>query len=475
MSSVVRFRDAVSRAKAHEEAKSDPGPRRAKTSKALRMLGAEDRVEHLTDGKVGRKGALSADEEQIERAVSFAAERLGAPAPTTPQQDDGSGRDSPKSEPTRTSSKALRLLGASGEDVQIELSVQKAKARLDARKARLSSSTQSSVGSERSIGSEQSIGSEAQVEPAGAAVRRLDFDHDDHHDSSRAGSTSADAAVAATEDELRAYVGRHWLVLSNEREAAINGRVGECVGFSHCEGLLHVRVPGERQLLRLTPASVAEPPADATLAAIAAAPAAASVLAAARDALDGALACVAADRPDTVHRGERVRLAVEALGRGDEMEVALRCGEAGEVAEAAADGTLTAAFLAMRPTCQGDGTFRLHTLLHRFDAGPHRAARRLAEFVKMGYCVQCQIEYLESQELSRSGGDSPWDSPWDSPELDPDLDVDHDMMRYLDLMDIRSRIGDEGFVSPSEDWDGLPRVRCENLERLRRAIDESDV
>ena len=57
----------------------------------------------------------------------------------------------------------------------------------------------------------------------------------------------------------------------------------------------------------------------------------------------------------------------------------------------------------------------------------------------------------------------------------PDLDVDHDMMRYLDLMDIRSRIGDEGFVSPSEEWDGLPRVRCENLERLRRAIDESDV
>ena len=125
MSSVVRFRDAVSRAKAHEEAKSDPGPRRAKTSKALRMLGAEDRVEHLTDGKVGRKGALSADEEQIQRQVSFAAERLGEPAPTTPQQDDGSGSDSPKSEPTRTSSKALRLLGASGEDVQIELSVQK--------------------------------------------------------------------------------------------------------------------------------------------------------------------------------------------------------------------------------------------------------------------------------------------------------------------------------------------------------------
>ena len=87
MSSVVRFRDAVSRAKAHEEAKSDPGPRRAKTSKALRMLGAEDRVEHLTDGKVGRKGALSADEEQIQRQVSFAAERLGAPAPSTPQRD----------------------------------------------------------------------------------------------------------------------------------------------------------------------------------------------------------------------------------------------------------------------------------------------------------------------------------------------------------------------------------------------------
>ena len=145
-------------------------------------------------------------------------------------------------------------------------------------------------------------------------------------------------------------------MLSNEREAAINGRVGECVGFSHCEGLLHVRVPGERQLL---PSRLRASPSRrrAALAAIAAAPAAASVLAAARDALDGALACVAADRPDTVHRGERVRLAVEAPGRGDEMEVALRCGEAGEVAEAAADGTLTAAFLAMRPTCQGDGTF----------------------------------------------------------------------------------------------------------------------
>ena len=103
------------------------------------------------------------------------------------------------------------------------------------------------------------------------------------------------------------------------------------------------------------------------------------------------------------------------------------------------------------------------------------SAKRSSSTGKMGYCVQCQIEYLESQELSRSGGDSPWDSPWDSPELDPDLDVDHNMMRYLDLMDIRSRIGDEGFVSPSEEWDGLPRVRCENLERLRRAIDESDV
>ena len=166
MSSVVRFRDAVSRAKAHEEAKSDPGPRRAKTSRRPK-LGAEERVEHLTDGKVGRKGALSADEEQIQRQVSFAAERLGEPAPTTPQQDDGSGSDSPKSEPTRTSSKALRLLGASGEDVQIELSVQKAKARLDARKARLSSSAARC--SERSIGSEHLVGSEAQ---AGRAAPR---------------------------------------------------------------------------------------------------------------------------------------------------------------------------------------------------------------------------------------------------------------------------------------------------------------
>ena len=294
------------------------------------MLGAEDRVEHLTDGKVGRKGALSADEEQIGGRL---VRQSGWARRHQPHRNGTTGRARTAQERAHADvEQALRLLGVEHEDVQIELSVRKqrrgwTRGRRGCRRAHsLPLALSDPLAPSNLLAPRRKLGKPS------AAVRRLDLTT--IPPDSCASSTSA-AAGAATEDELRAYVGRHWLVLSNEREAAINGRVGECVGFSHCEGLLHVRVPGERQLLRLTPASVAEPPADATLAAIAAAPPPPACLPRRGRARRGA--GVRGGRPPR-HRapGERVRLAVEALGRGDEMEVVLRCGEAGEVAEAAA-------------------------------------------------------------------------------------------------------------------------------------------
>ena len=211
-------------------------------------------------------------------------------------------------------------------------------------------------------------------------------------------------------------------MLSNEREAAINGRVGECAYFSHCEGLLHVRVLGERRCSASRERRRAAGGRD-----VGGDRGARRRERACRgeDALDGALACVAADRPDTVHRGERVRLAVEALGR-DEMEVALRCGEAGEVAEAAADGTLTAAPSRCVRRARATAPSAAHppAPVRRRPTPRGAAPRRVC---KDGLLRAVPDRAPRVPELSRSGGDSPWDS-LDCPSTP--TDVDHNMMRH---------------------------------------------
>ena len=117
------------------------------------------------------------------------------------------------------------------------------------------------------------------------------------------------------------------------------------------------------------------------------------------------------------------------------------------MAEAAADGTRRrAAFLAMRPRCAGGRTLRRGDPPARgLTPAPHRAARRAREaFVETFASVRQITAASRRASIGRRLGGG---LDGDSPDLDPDLDVDHNMMRYLDLMDVRSRIGDEGFVA----------------------------
>ena len=80
---------------------------------------------------------------------------------------------------------------------------------------------------------------------------------------------------------------------------------------------------------------------------------------------------------------------LDGLDRGLAREQ-FPCGDAGPHA----DHPFVKNMLAFKPPCVGDGFFRLGSL-HTPACGDEQAARRLVEYTLSGFCVPCQVAYLE--------------------------------------------------------------------------------
>lgn len=95
------------------------------------------------------------------------------------------------------------------------------------------------------------------------------------------------------------------------------------------------------------------------------------------------------ERPDVSHRAGALVQVLDGLDRGLAREQ-FPCGDAGPHA----DHPFVKNMLAFKPPCVGDGFFRLGSL-HTPACGDEQAARRLVEYTLSGFCVPCQVAYLE--------------------------------------------------------------------------------
>ena len=222
----------------------------------------------------------------------------------------------------------------------------------------------------------------------------------------------ADAVREAGNRSLPGYVGGLWRVvgLTSERGMEINGKVGVCIGYDPFPvGRLHIRIDGFPQPFKLKYSNIIDPDlADAeptsvsdlnlgaasidreaikrlALHAHSEAPTVKSFL---QD-------CCKADRPDMRHRALSMILCLDAINLGEPIEKIpqLGCGEAGEEALSDPD-PFVRNLLAMKPPCAGSGKFSFSDL-HSGGVGDAQAARRLAEYPMSGFCVPCQIRYME--------------------------------------------------------------------------------
>ena len=202
-------------------------------------------------------------------------------------------------------------------------------------------------------------------------------------------------------NQLKAKVGKHWEIcgLTSERGRTLNGLTGECVGYTGPPDLrLHLRVPAEDAVLKVKYSNVIEPDAAAVASEnVPCTPTSAEKLkSVAKASLPKALKNVMRERLDTVHRGRRLQESISALEQAG-TSLPIKCGEAGPEAERSNDPFMKQ-LISMKPACVGDGFFRLE---HLYALGGHgssdgQAACRLQEFVPSGFCVSCQIHYMEN-------------------------------------------------------------------------------
>lgn len=190
--------------------------------------------------------------------------------------------------------------------------------------------------------------------------------------------------------------------LTSARGADLNDRVGVVVGFDpYPEPRYHLRVQGlSSRVFKIKPGNALEdgvyvsPPVAA---AVSDARVDAPTLRRLADArFDGKplrrhlLEHATAERPDLRHRASRLVQAVE--GSCDPPQTFV-CGDAGLEG---ADDPFVRNMMAMKPPCVGDGHLRLASLWDHGADDAH-AARRLAEYPISGFCVPCQVAYIEMQ------------------------------------------------------------------------------
>lgn len=224
----------------------------------------------------------------------------------------------------------------------------------------------------------------------------------------------AKAVETAGNHVLRRYLGYQLRVhgLTSARGLEINGMVGECVGFTPIpEARLHIRLPGFDAPFKVKLSNLLDPETDADVSEPKGVDQLdlrsctdvdpAVILRAARTDIGKRTAegeirsCVGAGRADMRYRATSLLACLEDLKKGvtGAARTRFKCGETGP--EALSD-PFVRNMMQMKPGCVGNGTYDLHDL---YDGGAddYQAALRLAEFPMSGFCVPCQMQYLESE------------------------------------------------------------------------------
>jgi hypothetical protein len=222
--------------------------------------------------------------------------------------------------------------------------------------------------------------------------------------------SGADAVEAGGNITLRGYVGQRLRIhgLTSARGLEINGKLADCEGFDPFpEARLHMRVPGFDKVFKVKYANIQLP--DTTIEE----PGGiedldlrdctdvdpALILRLARTRVDsktvrqGLQSAATAERPDMKHRANELLACLAAL-EGDVPSSARTRFECGEVGPHALGDRFVQQMMQMKPGCVGNGKFSLHDL-HMGGVDNRQAARRLAEFPMSGFCVKCQMEFLE--------------------------------------------------------------------------------
>jgi hypothetical protein len=220
----------------------------------------------------------------------------------------------------------------------------------------------------------------------------------------------AEAIEAATIASMPNYVGKQWRIsgLTSARGMEINGLLGTCEGFDHFPDLrLHLRVAGFDTVFKVRFANISDPqvrpPSEPNSVANLDMRGSgdmdrATILRVARTQFDGRTAHdhirghATVTRLDMRHRASRLLECLNSLEQGTSLEPPrLGCGETTE--EALRD-PFVRNMMQIKPPCVGNGRFCLHEL-HDSRVGDQQAAKRLAEYPMSGFCIKCQILYLE--------------------------------------------------------------------------------
>jgi len=211
-----------------------------------------------------------------------------------------------------------------------------------------------------------------------------------------------------------AAVGKEWRVwgLTSARGLELNGKLGTCEGFDPMPNVrLHLRVPGYRTPFKVRMNCCLEPdtPIHNEPDSISALDLSASaqvdrnaVLRAAdarisrKSAREEIRSNTDAERTDMSHRAKKLVAYLDALERSSATPLpTFACGEVGD---AGLSDPFVRNMMQMKPVCLGNNKLNLNELyLGGVDA--MQAGRRLAEYPLSGFCVPCQIQFMESQGM----------------------------------------------------------------------------
>ena len=208
-----------------------------------------------------------------------------------------------------------------------------------------------------------------------------------------------------------AAVGKEWRIwgLTSARGLELNGKIGVCEGFDPMPNVrLHLRVPGYHAPFKVKmnccleqdwpipdePDSVSaldlssQVDRNAILLAANARISRKTVREEIRSNMD-------ADRTDMSHRATKLSAYLDALEQGSTAPPVFGCGEVGD---AGLSDPFVRNMMQMKPPCLGNSKLNLNDLyLGGVDCV--QAGRRLAEYPLSGFCVPCQIQFMESQGM----------------------------------------------------------------------------
>lgn len=208
-------------------------------------------------------------------------------------------------------------------------------------------------------------------------------------------------------------VGKEWRIwgLASARGLELNGKVGVCEGFDPMPNVrLHLRVPGYQAPFKVKMNRILEPDrsipdepdsvSELDLSSSAHVDRHAVLLAAnarisRKSVREEIRSNMDAERTDMSHRATKLSAYLDALEQSSTVPPVFGCGEVGD---AGLSDPFVRNMMQMKPPCLGNGKLNLNDL---YLGGVNRvqAGRRLAEYPLSGFCVPCQIQFMESEGM----------------------------------------------------------------------------